>query len=300
MDGTLATITKAENLPVLPTVVVRVLEMADDDSSSLQQLGEVIQTDAAISAALIKMANSALYSARQPADSVAQALSRIGLAAAVPLVISCSLRGLQKSFDAPIDFEHYWRRSLLCASGGAFLSRFSNVKRETALLAGLVQDIGLLAAASAYPEHYSDLGTEVWNNHSLLCERESQRFGFDHAKPSAELLKNWGFPAELSHAAALSHSEPNLLERDLTWCVSGAGLIADAITQGFESGDLVGAIKNLLDAYWLPVAPEAYDDCVLSCLELISQTEQLFEEKLLPEDIEQLLEQHQNSLAEPC
>lgn len=66
-------------LPTLPEVAMRVQEVVSRSDASLKQVADVIGQDAAISARIIKVANSALYSRGIPAESINNAVARIGL-----------------------------------------------------------------------------------------------------------------------------------------------------------------------------------------------------------------------------
>ena len=185
---------------------------------------------------------------------------------------------------------------MLSGSVSAWLCRFTDIKKEDALLAGLVQDIGLLAASATYQEQYRQCDISTWHDHCALSSLEEKLFGFDHTLISATLLKNWGFPHRTVTAVELSHTEPNLLERDLTWCVTGSNLISNAIMRGLDSGRLVEEIKEVMDSYWLPIAPDDYDTRLFECLERISELEQLFAVRLLPNDMEAILNKYKETL----
>ncbi|MEZ5483231.1 MAG: HDOD domain-containing protein [Porticoccaceae bacterium] len=294
-DDVLTRLTAVEDLPALPTVVSSVLEMVDDGQSSLGELATVIQQDAAISAALVKMANSAFYGSRFSVSNVSQALSLIGLSATIPLVVGLPCAACKKVLIHPLT---------LSTTGGAQCCLAVSVpgcvalliSKEDALLAGLVQDIGLLAASATYQEQYRQCDISTWHDHCALSSLEEKLFGFDHTLISATLLKNWGFPHRTVTAVELSHTEPNLLEQDLTWCVTGSNLISNAIMRGLDSGRLVEEIKEVMDSYWLPIAPDDYDTRLFECLERISELEQLFEVRLLPNDMEAILNKYKETL----
>ena len=66
-------------LPTLPEVAIKVRETVDDDNATIRDIADIINTDAALSARIIQVANSALYRGISTADNVQMAITRMGL-----------------------------------------------------------------------------------------------------------------------------------------------------------------------------------------------------------------------------
>ncbi|MGE0082389.1 MAG: HDOD domain-containing protein, partial [Thiohalomonadaceae bacterium] len=87
-------------LPTLPEVALRVREVVDDEDANLGDIVAAITTDAALSARLIRVANSPLMRASRPVESVDMAVSRLGMKLVRDMVVSMAM---QQMFQATSD-----------------------------------------------------------------------------------------------------------------------------------------------------------------------------------------------------
>lgn len=153
-------------LPTLPEVAMRVQEVVSRSDASLKQVANIIGQDAAISARIIKVANSALYSRGIPAENINNAVSRIGLIQIKSIATSVALEQLFISTNEMVweVMDEVWRTSIaVTAAACAMLQIYnkrhhSQLNMDTLTLAGLVHNIGalpVLTEAEAQPELFS-------------------------------------------------------------------------------------------------------------------------------------------------
>ncbi|MGL4835817.1 MAG: HDOD domain-containing protein [Shewanella sp.] len=154
-------------LPTLPEVAMRVQEVVSRNDASLKQVAEVIGQDAAISARIIKVANSALYSRGIPAESINSAVSRIGLTQIKSIATSVAMEQLFISTNEMVweVMDEVWRTSIdVTAAACAMLQIYhkrvpgNGLNLDTLTLAGLVHNIGalpVLTEAEAHPALFS-------------------------------------------------------------------------------------------------------------------------------------------------
>ncbi|MGL4614465.1 MAG: HDOD domain-containing protein [Shewanella sp.] len=154
-------------LPTLPEVAMRVQEVASRNDASLKQVAEVIGQDAAISARIIKVANSVLYSRGIPAESINSAVSRIGLIQIKSIATSVAMEQLFISTNEMVweVMDEVWRISIdVTAAACAMLQIYhkrvpgNGLNLDTLTLAGLVHNIGalpVLTEAEAHPALFS-------------------------------------------------------------------------------------------------------------------------------------------------
>ena len=144
-------------LPTLPEVAMRVQEVVAQPDTSLKQVGEIIGQDAAISARIIKVANSALYSRGNKAENISVAVNRIGLVQIKSIVTSVALEQLFISTNEMVweVMDEVWQTSIeVTAAAGALLAIYNKrnpskkLDPETLTLAGLVHNIGALPVLS--------------------------------------------------------------------------------------------------------------------------------------------------------
>lgn len=194
------------DLPSMPAVAMRVVEMGGDPDASLADLAQVIGRDPALAAKVMRVAASPLYAGRRQVRDLRQALMVLGMTASMSLALSFSLAGSWQSAQGPLELHAYWRRCLVVAvAARAFGVRAGYQEREALFLAGLLQDIGMLALDRVLPGMYA--GVLAWGteDHAALVLGEQVAFGDDHAAIGAWLLQRWRLPQMVVEAARMSH-----------------------------------------------------------------------------------------------
>lgn len=195
------------NLPSLPGVAMRVIELGRDPDVGIADITQVVSMDPALAAKLLKIANSPMYAQRRRVDNLRQALMLLGLNAAMTLALSFSLVGSLAGGPASgMDYPRYWRRSLITALASRVIGKSMGLRRlEELFLAGLLQDIGMSVLDVALRGEYAAVlaqGTQ----HDALVRAEAGAFGADHAEVGAWIMEQWGMPDYLQAAARNSHA----------------------------------------------------------------------------------------------
>lgn len=194
------------NFPSPPGVATRLIELAQDPGLDLDKVAATIAMDPALATKVLRIANSPLYAQRRRSENLRQALIVLGLNATLALSLSFSLvKSLRGAKPNGVNHPLYWRRSLLCGVAARSLGEATGLAfLEELFLAGLIQDIGILALDRAQPDLY--LGcSDLQKQHRELAAHERRRFGHDHAEVGAWLLQRWNLPRRLIDAVAQSH-----------------------------------------------------------------------------------------------
>lgn len=187
-------------LPMLPEVALKVNDLAESVDASLSDLADVILSDAALSAELLRVANCPLYRGRNPVDKVQTAITRLGLKMVKNLVSSLVLEQMFKTPSKLIagHLSDLWQHSAdVAAICHVLASKQSGIQTDEAMLAGLIHDIGalpILLKADQRPELLED--TQRLNN---IINELSGPIG-------AAILKSWDFPESLI-AAVSDHQD---------------------------------------------------------------------------------------------
>jgi len=196
------------SLPSIPAVVLEVLDLCQGDDIGIGQVAKVLSRDPALSARVLKVANSPWYGVRSQITTLERAVTILGINATLSLALSFSLvRGLQSAKGTGLDHQNYWKRCVIAAAASQVIGRWANAAGHNELfLGGLLQDIGILALNVSVPETYARLINSAKGDHELLAKLELQEFGSDHAEIGAWLLQHWNLPVNLQLAAASSHN----------------------------------------------------------------------------------------------
>ena len=201
---------EVSRLVSLPDVAFRVDEMLRDENSGADEIGAVIEPDPALSAALLRLANSAMYGVGGNVDNVSRAVTVVGLREVRDLAFGISAS--QAFYGIPnelITVEDFWKHSLYCGVAARTLGKRAGIVGDSLFTAGLLHDIGHLVMFSRHPvisreslQHSLDYTDGLT---PYLSEREV--FGFDHMDVGAALASEWGLPDSL-RACIAHHHEP--------------------------------------------------------------------------------------------
>jgi two-component system, cell cycle response regulator len=193
----------AKKLPTPSKVALELIRLCHGEDSSLLDIAHVIEADPALSAELLKYANSAIMGSRHPVASIQKAAIKIGMNGIVNLALGFSLLSkYQGGACQAFNYNRFWSRSLAIAvAAKAMAAVNSNHDPDELFACGLLSHIGELALASSYPVEYAQLLNRETTGKNLK-EEEDRAFGLNHDELTAELLYDWGLPEKYCLAAA--------------------------------------------------------------------------------------------------
>lgn len=196
------------NLPTLPSVALQIVEMARDPDVGLAEVADLITMDPALAGKVLRLANSPVYSRQRHIDNVRQALVLFGLDGALTVALSFSVARLveaEHEGESGLDFNLFWRRSLATAAAAPLIASRTTFKRvEELFLAGLIQDIGMLAMDLVFPDLYHRIG-EAQDDHAHVIEHELDAVGVHHGDATVWMLERWNFPESIIRMVEDSH-----------------------------------------------------------------------------------------------
>lgn len=288
------------DFPSPSRVATEIIALARDPDIEIAKVAQAVGRDPAMTAKILRIANSAFYAQRRPSQNLRQALVVIGLNAALTLALSFSLVSSMRSLRPPgIDYPRFWRRSLLAATAArAFCEAASFAHAEDVFLAALLQDMAVLALDRVSRDFYSGLPQPATHEHWIAYE--TQQLGRDHAGYSAMLLKTWNLPERICKAVEGSHAPQTFGaatdEGRFARCVALGSDLAEAVLTSDRSA-AVGALAQRAHGL-LGMSHEQFNEVVSRVLKLIPETEELYETSLIDADeAENLLAEARELLA---
>ncbi|MCX6591343.1 MAG: GGDEF domain-containing protein [Acidobacteria bacterium] len=290
---------RCTGLPSLPAVAIRVLELCEGPDLDLMAISSAISRDPAMAARLIKVVNSPLLAVRKEITSIPNALSLLGINAVRTMVLTFSLSDFgQKAQQTGL--QSLWRRSVLSGlAARSFSTEIGFKLADEALLCGLLQDMGMLALATAFGDEYGALQKESSNDHDRLCELEHRAFGADHAAVGGWLLRRWGMPPILADVVEASH-DPLALGDDgsgeaapLARIVALSGRFADRWEKDLTASSEL--LERDLGRYWPQLALNT-GLFMTRLVETAREATPLFDVRLDSEDHDRVREQAQEAL----
>lgn len=196
-------------LPSVPDVYRRLTHELRDDDASIQSIGKIVSEDAAMTAKVLQIVNSAIFCLGHQVSDPVKAVSLLGASTLRSLVLAIGIfrefEGLSgDGFHADSLMHHCLRVGRMAKSIGQSES-LDDDALEDAMTAATLHDIGKLVLYSVDPEAYNQAeriavtrGVEMWR-------AEQQVFGADHAVVGAYLLSIWGLPQRIVEIVALHH-----------------------------------------------------------------------------------------------
>jgi diguanylate cyclase (GGDEF)-like protein len=178
------------------------------DSTSVQQLSELVKVDPALTSRILSFANSAAFGARRPIAAVNDAVMMMGMQSVRNFALSLSLVNNNRGNQCPdFDYDTYWAQTLAMAVAIAGITaRERTATPEEAFTLGLLSDIGRLALATAWSEAYGDCIRTAQGE--ALLQLEHERFAINHKELTLMLLLDWGLPGLFIDALNLSFELP--------------------------------------------------------------------------------------------
>lgn len=190
-----------------PDIYIKLTALIDNPRASYSDMAEIIARDAALSARLLKIANSSFYNFPSKIDTISQAITVIGTQQLTDLVLATSvLKTFQKIPKDLVSMESFWRHSIACglvARTIAVYRREPNVERF--YIAGLLHEIGRLVIFENLPDLARKTIKIHESAHKFLHQAEQEVLGFDHAAVGGALLRKWRLPDNLVEPVAFHH-----------------------------------------------------------------------------------------------
>jgi HD-like signal output (HDOD) protein len=200
-------LSRTENLPVLPQAASTVLRLADDPDANQREIATAIERDPAVTAKLLRVANSAYYGA-QNVTTVARAISFLGISSVRSIVVSAAMQQMVSGRSSCPGFDRleHWRHSLAVATACRILSRLRlPSESEQMYCCGMLHDIGLLALERFMPDELSRALATCQRSGARLHEVEHEVLGYDHARLGGILAAKWGMSPLVQDGVAFHH-----------------------------------------------------------------------------------------------
>lgn len=208
-DHVLNNLKVSGNLPSMPQVLVQLIDSCHDLDINLQAIARIVDKDAAISAKLLQLVNSAFIGARKAFTNVEQAVVYLGADTVRNLAISVSVQQVFRRVETNglLSIDRFWHHSFqnaLLAQKIAVATGYPEASE--AYLAGLLHDIGKLLLWMAFPGQYAPLllkGVRCHNGRLAFLEEE--KLHVNHCEAGAWLCQQWRLPALLADAIRYHH-----------------------------------------------------------------------------------------------
>lgn len=238
---------QVQDLPMLPQTALKVMEMTKDPKSTVTQVAEVISRDQALTAKVLRMANSAFYGYARSIATITDAVVILGFRALRDLVLAASIHGIfQRELKGyAMAKGELWKHAVVCAFTARTLAgRIKSVNTDEVFVAALLHDIGKVILHTYVSEEFDKILHLVNHKKIPFTQAEMEVLGFDHAAVGALVAEKWNLPVTLVEAIAFHHEPakatvaPHITAithvADTVCMIMGVGLGADGLMYTFD------------------------------------------------------------------
>ena len=182
---------------VLSDSFIRIKELIDNESSTIDDISDVILIDPALAGAILKLANSSFFSYPGKIDTISKAVLVLGITEVYNLVIAYFTTQAFKSFDVEPDYlDSFWEKSVDCALLIKYLGCSLHVPNaERLFILGLLHNLGELVVKQVSSEKVTEC--QCTEQDCLPWNKQQAILNFTYGECGAELLKLWQLPYNL-------------------------------------------------------------------------------------------------------
>jgi len=250
-----------KDLPAAPQVLPRLLTALNDDNADLDEVGDIISFDPALTTRLLRFCNSAFFAGAEPVATVPEAIGRVGFESLYLLTTAaCGAAVFTLPSGCGVDSTDLWKHSLLSAFGTKFVAESIAADNNLLFTGGLLHDVGRIIFARVKGAEYGLMVQQAQSEGINLAQLERELFGFDHAEVSAGLMVKWKIPGPLIECVRYHHrpSEAGPIQREAA-CVCVGNVLAHTMGQTLVySADPLDELVNSMNL--LGINPENMQD----------------------------------------
>lgn len=205
-------IAKISDLPTLPSVIHKTIQITNDPNASVSQISEIISHDIVLATRVLRLANSGFYALPGGAASIERAVTILGIDNVAQLVYTAAVFShFDLTSDESFNLQHFWRHSLSVAIASETIAREIGLKDPSAIfLAGLVHDIGKLVHFQIAREEFLGVCAYAKAEGLTVLESEESLGHVGHDDLGHELVRQWHLPVLIREAVQFHH-DPNAI-----------------------------------------------------------------------------------------
>jgi putative nucleotidyltransferase with HDIG domain len=236
-----------KSLPTIPPVLTGIIALIDDDRAGAKKLVDLIERDQALTARLLRLANSAFFGQARKVSTIPRAVLLLGFSTVRNLALGVKVWDTLGTGVSRKELEALWAHSVQVAALARTIARTQRqVNPDEAFTTGLLHDVGQLVLALRFKELYWDTVRKSTSTEHLTGLEQST-LGVEHAEVGSWLLEAWNLPAVMVEAVRRHH--------DLEARTGLAGAIGAASRlvhrTNFQTGAVTEDAAGILDAVGL-------------------------------------------------
>ena len=264
---------KPADLPAPPQAAIAIMRACGRIDMDNKKLARMASSDPVLTAELLRIANSAMFGFSGKVQSIARAISLLGLRALRNLALCLSVRGALKEGAIPgFDITLYWEDALRHAVCARMIGQQTGMDTDECFTAGLLQEFGMLVLFYLHPDKGCLWSKFYAQDPDARQKMVQKHFGVSHGQVTMMLAQNWSLPDDLTEALG----DPSYPEDANDNTVSKLGLIlicGDWLATVYNAEDkhlVLERSKDLLAKYF-SLDAELVDECLQAVPEQVEE-----------------------------
>jgi len=193
-------------LPALPKAACHIMAVIEDPCTTATKLESALAMDQALTAKVLRIANSPFYGAVREIKNVSESIVRLGFVAIRNWTLVTAARSVFLAPGAGMLYQKIWRQSVMSAMAGQLVAQaVGRDDPESVFIGGLMQNIGQLVLARSHPELFQEILSVSADTGRPYHDVEKEMLGFDHGALGALLIREWNLSLELEQAVRWHH-----------------------------------------------------------------------------------------------
>lgn len=194
------------NIPSIPKLVQELINNFDNENSNSREIAKKLQMDQALSAKVLRLANSARYGAGRKINSIDSAVIILGFDSLKTLVIASGVTSACKNIPG-LNQKQFWRTSFSVANIAKMLAKLARQDGDVAFTCGMLHNIGDTLLFLAHKDQMLHINSVLQLEEAAMTgvsksALEQTQFGCTYMDVGAELARRWNFPEEICLAIA--------------------------------------------------------------------------------------------------
>ena len=244
----ISTFIQTVKLPVMPEVAHALIRTLNDEDADVVTVRDVIAKDPALTATLLRMANSALFGLSRSVTTLDSAVSVVGMSQIRARALGICMAQVF-SLPAGVNRLEFWRYSMVCAGYAKFLANEVHIDEQQAWLTAMMLRLGEMLIVQHQPALLDALQQQPCAP-GQRWQRERELLGFDEGRVTAEIAKRWDFPGEVVQALTFcGDAQAAVQQSKLCAVVHLAGWLADQASSHATVLQAVPHISTALQHY---------------------------------------------------
>ncbi len=194
----------ASDLPTIPVVATKVLQMIEDETTSAEDLAKVVSSDPAVAARVLKISNSSFYGCQRQIQTLSHAIMMLGYNTLRSVVITAAVKQVYSPYG--LTEKMLWEHSFGAGLAARIIAGKTRlVNEEEAFLGGLFHDIGKIIMNFMDHTKFQAVMQKCYNDEVSFLKAEQHFYSYTHAEVGGMVIKKWNFPEMLMNAILQHH-----------------------------------------------------------------------------------------------